>query len=30
MEGPPGADYEEKHGPVSDIDTVAADSSESA
>ena len=26
MEGPPGADSEEKHEPVSDIDTVVVDS----
>ena len=26
MEGPPGADSEEKHEPVSDIDTVLVDS----
>ena len=26
MEGPPGADSEEKHEPASDIDTVAVDS----
>src|SRR5215468_8192734 len=26
MEGPPGADSEEKHEPASDVDTVAVDS----